>query len=230
MANKRRDKGLSFFYDAPEDGMNDKSPAENLSFAHCAIVVEERLIARFFLLLQQGVRIRRRVGCTVAAFLQEELGAGPATIEKIQSIMLDGKPVDDIGSALIHAGAVLALSAAMPGLVGATLRRGGAYSSLRSVISYHETGEACKPGEGWISIKLFNLMMAELGPGLLRQGVLVKSHDLADLLAERAEEFRQGCSVTLDNKPVDISVPESNAALAGKDQVFLTVAGSLVSA
>ena len=210
--------------------MNDNGPAENSSFSHCAFVLEERLIARFFLLLQQGVKIRRRVGCTVLAFLREELGAGPETIEKIQSIMLDGKPVDDIGSALVHDGSVLALSAAMPGLVGATLRRGGAYSSLRSVITYHETGEACKPGEGWVSIKLFNLMMAELGPGLLRQGVLVRSHDLAGLLAERAEDFRQGCGVTLGNNPIDLSVPESNTALAGKDQVFLTVAVGPVNA
>ena len=210
--------------------MNDKSPTEKLSFARCAFVLEGPLIARFFLLLQQGVKIRRRVGCTIAAFLQEELGAGPLTIEKIQSIMLDGKPVDDISTALIHDGSVLALSAAMPGLVGATLRRGGAYSSLRSVITYHETGEACKPGEGWVSIKLFNLMMAELGPGLLRQGVLVRVHDLADLLAERAEEFRQGCGVTLDNNPIDISVLERNTALAGKDLVFLTATVGPVNA
>jgi hypothetical protein len=213
-----------------EDNMNDKRPTENHSFAHCAFVVEGPLVARFLLLLQQGVKIRRRVGCTVAAFLREELGAGLATIEKIQSIMLDGKPVDDIGSALIHDGSVLALSAAMPGLVGATLRRGGAYSSLRSVITYHETGEACKPGEGWVSIKLFNLMMAELGPGLLRQGVLVRSHDLADLLAERAEEFRRGCSVTLDNKSVDAGMIEGKRLLAGKDQVLLTVAAGSVNA
>jgi hypothetical protein len=210
--------------------MNDKSPAENLSFPHCAIVVEGPLIARFFLLLQQGVKIWRRVGCTVAAFLQEELGAGPATIEKIQSIMLDGKPVDDIGSAMIRDGSVLALSAAMPGLVGATLRRGGAYSALRSVITYHDTGEACKPGEGWVSIKLFNLMMAELGPGLLRQGVLIRAHDLADLLAERTEEFRQGCSVTLDNESLEAGMREGSRMLAGKDQVFFTVAAGPVKA
>lgn len=203
--------------------MNAKSPAENPSFAHCTFVLEERLVTRFFLLLQQGVKVRRRVGCTVAAFLREELGAGPDTIEKIQSIMLDGKPVDDIGSALIHEGSVLALSAAMPGLVGATLRRGGAYSSLRSAISYHETGEACKTGEGWVCIKLFNQMMAELGPGLLRQGVLVRSPDLTDLLAERAEEFRQGCSAMLDNKALDLGRLEGNRSWAGNDQILLTV-------
>lgn len=208
--------------------MNDKSPAENLSFAQCAIVVEGPLIERFFLLLQQGVKIRRRVGCTVAAFLQEQLGVGPATIEKIQSIMLDGKPVDDIGSAMIHDGSVLALSAALPGLVGATLRRGGAYSSLRSVITYHETGEACKPGEGWVTIKLFNQMMAELGPGLLRQGVLVRSPDLAALLAERAEEFRRGCSFTLDNESIEVGMMEGSRLLVGKNQIFFTVAAGPV--
>jgi hypothetical protein len=210
--------------------MNDKRPAENSSFPHCAFVLEERLIARFFLLLQQGVKIQRRVGCTVLAFLREELGAGPLTIEKIQSIMLDGKPVDDIGSAMIHDGSVLALSAAMPGLVGATLRRGGAYSSLRSVITYQETGETCKPGEGWVSIKLFNLMMAELGPGLLQQGVLVRAHDLSDLLAERSEDFRQGCSVMLDSKTVGVGMMEGSRSWAGKDQVFLTVAAGPVNA
>ena len=174
------------------------------------------LVARFFLLLQQGVKIRRRVGCSVEAFLREEIGAAPETIEKIQSIMLDGKPVDDIGSALIHDGSILALSAAMPGLVGATLRRGGAYSSLRSAITYHETGKACAPGEGWISVKIFNLLMAELGPGLLRTGRSLRSSDLLGFLMERAEEFRQGCSATLDSKPVDIGMLEGSQIVGRK--------------
>jgi hypothetical protein len=212
-----------------EVAMNDNDPDENESSARLAFVVEEPLIARFFLLLQQGVRIRRRVGCSVAAFLREELGAGPATVEKIQSITLDGKPVDDIGSAMVQEGAVLALSAAMPGLVGATLRRGGAYSSFRSAITYHETGKACMPGEGWVNIKLFNLLMAELGPGLLRQGVLIRAEDLVDFLSERQQEFRKGCSVTLEGKPVDVAMLKGSAALTGKDGVFLTVTGGPVN-
>lgn len=194
-----------------------------------AFVVEEPLLARFFLLLQQGVKIRRRVGCSVDVFLRQELGAAPETIEKIQSIMLDGKPVDDIGSALIHEGSVLALSAAMPGLVGATLRRGGAYSSFRSGITYHETETTCTPGEGWVTVKLFNLLMAELGPGLLQTGVLVRSSDLAGFLMERAEEFQPGCSATLDGNPVDVRILQEHAALAG-NQLFFTVAVGTVSA
>jgi hypothetical protein len=191
---------------------------------HLAFIVEKPLIARFFLLLQHGVKIRRRVGCSVDVFLRQEIGAAPETIEKIQSIMLDGKPVDDIGSSLLHDGSTLALSAAMPGLVGATLRRGGAYSSFRSAITYHETGQSCASGEGWVSVKIFNLMMAELGPDLLRTGVLLRSSDLTGFLMERAEEFRRGCSATLDGKPVDIGTLEGNKEMARNDQVFLTIA------
>jgi hypothetical protein len=203
--------------------MNDKSPAGNESFTHIAFLVNRPLVARFFFLLQQGVKIRRRVGCSVDVFLRQEIGAAPETIEKIQSIMLDGKPVDDIRSALIHDGSILALSAAMPGLVGATLRRGGAYSSFRSAITYHETGTACAPEEGWVKIKIFNLLMAELGSGLLQKGVLLETADFIGFLKERGKELQQGCNMTIDNEPVDIGALERDNPLAGKDKVFLMV-------
>jgi hypothetical protein len=194
------------------------------SYPHLAIIVDGPLMAQFFLLLQQGVKIRRRTGCSVDVFLHEELGAAPETIEKIQSIMLDGKPVDDIRSALMHDGSILALSAAMPGLVGATLRRGGAYSSFRSGITYHETETACAAREGWVTVKIFNLLMGELGRLLLRTGVLVRTSDLFGFLKERADELQQGCRAVLDDKPADIETLERNPALAGKDQVLLTLA------
>jgi len=200
------------------------------TYPRLAFIVDGPLVVRFFLLLQQGVKIRRRIGCSVDVFLRQEIGAAPETIEKIQSIMLDGKPVDDIGSSLVHDGSTLALSAAMPGLVGATLRRGGAYSSFRSAITYHETEKACAPGEGWVSVKIFNLLMAELGPALLRTGVLLRSSDLLDFLMERVEEFRHGCSATLDGKPIDIGKLDRNTVLAGNNQVFLTVAAGPVNA
>lgn len=144
--------------------------------------------------------------------------------------MLDGKPVDDIGTALLHNGSVLALSAAMPGLVGATLRRGGAYSSFRSAITYHESGTACTPGEGWVRIKIFNLLMAELGPDLLRKGVLLRSADLLGFLAERAREFQQGCSVTLNSRSIDVGMLDRNAGLGKADQVFLSVSSGPAAA
>ncbi len=196
---------------------------ESEPYPHLAFVVTEPLVSNFFLLLQQGVMIWSRTGCSVEAFLRDELKASPEMIGKIQSIVLDGKPVDDIRAAVLHDGSTLALSAAMPGLVGATLRRGGAYSSLRSAITYHETGNACTPGEGWMNIKLFNLLMAELGPNLLRKGVLLVTTDLLDLLTERGGALRQGGSITLNNKPVDIMMLRGNAELGSAGKVFLSV-------
>jgi len=199
------------------------SPASHLDF-----IVDEPLVTRFFLLLQRGVRLRCRVGCSVEVYLRDELGVGPGTIEKIQSIFLDAKAVDDIGAAVIHDGSTLALSAALPGLVGATLRRGSRYSSFRSGITYHEDGPACVPVEGWVSIKLFNTLMGEMGPGLMRQGVYVEGAVLADFLARQAPGFGPGCrSVTLDGKPLAVGVLRDDTAwLTGAEQVLLTVTAS----
>ena len=110
--------------------------------------VDNARVPCFFLLLQQGVRVRRRVGCRLAAFLREELGAGQETIGRIQSIFLDGRPVDDIAATLVLDGSTLALSAALPGLVGATLRRGGTYSSFRSGITHREGGARARRRRG----------------------------------------------------------------------------------
>ena len=202
--------------------MVDKLSSEPGQYPHLAFVVAEPLVPGFFLLLQQGVMIRSRVGCSVETFLREELKAAPGMIEKIQSIMLDGKPVDDINKAMLHDGSTLALSAAMPGLVGATLRRGGAYSSLRSAITYHETGNVCMPGEGWVNIKIFNLLMAELGPNLLGKGVLVRAVDLFGFLAEREKEFRHGCSVMLDKRSVYVGTLV-DAGLGNAEKILLSV-------
>ncbi len=186
--------------------------------------VEGPLLSHFFLLLQQGVTIRSRTGCSVASFLREEIGADSETIEKIQSVFLDGSPVDDLESAMVKDGSVLALSAAMPGLVGATLRRGGEYSSLRNAITYHETQEGCVKGEGLVQIKVFNLLMAELGPGLLQKGVAISSEDLIRFVAGQSQNFWQGCGrITLDGKPLPPGELPDSAWLSGKGQVFLSV-------
>ena len=190
-------------------------------------IVDEPLVARFFLLLQRGVRLRCRVGCSVEAYLKDELGVGPGTIEKIQSILLEGKAVDDIGAAVIHDGSTLALSAALPGLVGATLRRGSRYASFRSGITYHEAAPACLPAQGWVSIKLFNLLMTEMGPGLLREGVFVDGAFLAEFLAGLAPILGPGCSsVTLDGRPLAVGALHDTAWARGADQVFLAVTAS----
>ena len=70
----------------------------------------------------------------------------------------------------------------MPGLVGATMRRGGFYAALRQGIS-HGVDSVTAAGEcGTIRLKLFNLLLAELGPLVLARGLILESGELTDLL------------------------------------------------
>jgi len=173
--------------------------------AHLHVVITDRLTSEFCQLLQRGFMIEAQVGCNVSKFLCEQIGVTPEYVQgRIQSVFLDGKPVDDLDSAVIKNGSRLALSAAMPGLVGATMRRGGLYSSLRSAVTYRETGDQSPTAEGFVQLKLFNLLMKELGPYLLRRNILLKSSDLVDFFKEQSEDFWQGCKgIFFNGKPVD---------------------------
>ncbi len=202
-----------------------KSYTNEKAHPHLCFVVKTNCVPRFFQLLQRGVTIRAHVGCSINAFLSKEMEVSPEILEKIQSVFLDGSPVDDLDSAMIKDGSTLALSAAMPGLVGATMRRGGAYSSFRNTITYRENYAQCVSGEGSVQVKLFNLLMAELGPGLLRKGVFVNSSDLREFLDGQPADFWRGCKqVFLDGNPAGNVAQEVNEGLSQYDMVFLSVA------
>ena len=95
----------------------------------------------FFSFLRQGFMVETPVGCSVKTMLHNTLGMDDNYVEaRIKTIFLDAKPVDDINSACINDGSVLALSGAMPGLAGATLRRGGHLASFRGSISCRSDG------------------------------------------------------------------------------------------
>ena len=116
--------------------------------------------------LQRGVRLRARVGISIRAFLGEGLGLPPALIARLGTVFLDGRPVDDLDGAILRGGATLALSGAMPGLAGATLRRGGPAAPLRSSITHTETGKAPEPSEGVVTLKCFNTAAEDVAPYL----------------------------------------------------------------
>lgn len=79
-------------------------------------------------IFQKGVLVGVDTGCSVTALLCDQWEIPlDYVMDRISTLFLDGQPVDDIDSAIIRDGAVLALSSAMPGLVGAMMRRGGYY-------------------------------------------------------------------------------------------------------
>jgi hypothetical protein len=157
------------------------------------ITVPADRLASFFPLLQKGFAFGVLAGRPIRTFLRDGLGLTDEYIEtRIQTVFLDGKPVDDIDTALLRDGATLALAPAMPGLMGAMLRRGGYYAPMRSGITHR--GDAVPHGivEGSITVKLFGMALRELGPQLLMRGVGVDAGDLAKVVSGLPEDCREG--------------------------------------
>lgn len=141
-------------------------------------------ISVFFALLQQGFQVTAKVGCDIQSLLCDQFGLmSDYLAHRISTIFLDGKPVDDVASAMVRDGATLALSAAMPGLVGATFRKAGCLAALRGSITYTKKDEApAACYDGIITLKLFNLLVTEMGPQFLERGIWVSGSDLRDVL------------------------------------------------
>jgi len=187
------------------------------------LCLEDDLIPSFFQLLQQGFMLKAQTGCSIETLLCKQFGLSPEYVEKrIQTIFLDGRPVDDVNSTIIEDGSTLALSAAMPGLAGATLRKGGYYASMRSQISYREVPTSKPFREGIILLKLFNLLLKELGPTFLKQGVWIDGKDLSDLFKRQPDDFWAGCHMAqLGGREFDVA-ELSEMKWTGKE-VFLQV-------
>jgi len=156
-----------------------------------------------FLLLQNGFFIEAFVGCTIKDFFLNQLGLSPDYVEaRIQGIFLDGKPADDIDTAIIRDGAHLTVSGTMPGLVGIALRR-GPLAVFRHTITHRETGDYDYKGKGIIKLKLLNLLMKEMGLELLKKGIYMNSSVLADYLGNLPADFWQECkTITMDGREV----------------------------
>ncbi len=189
------------------------------------LVIDENQLHNLFLILQFGFALRIQVGCSLKTFLMEEIGLSPEFIEdKIQTVFLDGQPVDDLDSAIVRNGSSLALSSAMPGLVGAAMRRGGFYGALRSSITYKEKGEPDMVHEGTVQIKLYNLLMKELGALFLMKGIYLSSSDLAGFLSNQPESFWMACKgVSLDDEPLSVDDLLKGSGLSQHETTHLTV-------
>jgi len=166
----------------------------NTSNINLSLTLEETLIPIFYQLLSRGFIIQAQAGCSVKELLCGQLGIRDDYLEeRIQTIFLDHKTVDDVGSAVIQPGSTLALSAAMPGVLGATLRKGGWYAPMRRQISLNTETASDKNEKGEVTVKLFNLIVRELGPLFLQHGIWVKEEDFYDIVARNKNVFMAGC-------------------------------------
>jgi hypothetical protein len=159
-------------------------------------------------LLSKGFSVQTRVGGTLSSLLCDQLGIDPDYLKhRIQTLFLNSSPVDDVEKTTVADGDVVALSAAMPGLVGATMRKGGFYAKLRTHISHQEEdGEKKELSNGEVTIRLFNVVAKELGPRFMERGVRVDKRALEVFFKLAAPALALSeATLTMDGK--EISIP-----------------------
>jgi hypothetical protein len=186
----------------PETADGTKKPME-----HICLHIKQDQLDIFYQLLNRGFRMKTRVGCTLRELLCGELGLENDYLDhRIKTIFLNGKAVDNVDTAVVENNAVLALSAAMPGLVGATMRKDGFYAAMRNQISHTQPRGDENISDGWVTIKLFNMVAVELGALFLRAGIWIDGEGLMSLLSSHFERLndallsgtRNGQAVSMD--------------------------------
>lgn len=172
--------------------MNIKGDCADIKIPKVTLFSHKDIAFYFFSMFQEGVLIKTEVGLNVRKTIKNVFNKTDEFIEKrISTILLDGKVVDDIDRATVKEGSVLALSGAMPGLVGATMRTHSVYESFREAITYIEKDRTHDTKTGIFTIKLFNILLGELAHKALNNGII--------LPAWRLKKIIEGFRDVLDN-------------------------------
>ncbi len=140
----------------------------------------------FTTLLQSGVEVKTSSSTPLTTFLCQLPGFSAQYITStVETIFLNGNPVDDLSLPFTGKSPTLALSASMPGLAGAIFRKNSIHSALRA-----QTGKTdCQTTESQdivVTLKLFNSIAKERGHDLLAQGVSIKSAKVLNFLERRS--------------------------------------------
>jgi hypothetical protein len=185
--------------------------------------VDASIIPLFSSLLEKGVVLSANTGCSLREFLCGQLGISDDYLDqRVQTLFLDARPVDDVDAAMVRDGAVLALSAAMPGLLGATMRKGGRYAAFRKDISQQTDACGICEASGRVTVKLFNMVAREIGGRLLEAGVAVDGRDLKRIADRFPEELKKSIQkARMDDR--DIAADMELFSSLSQHRVFLSV-------
>ncbi|MFW5791136.1 MAG: hypothetical protein ACOCVU_00605 [Desulfohalobiaceae bacterium] len=180
----------------------------------------------FSILLQGGVQCRVMVPAPLPELLTTGLAIAPHYVEQeLQTLFLNGRPVDSMEHTVVCNGDVLALSAALPGLVGATMRRDGQYAALREGIkACPAAGHPTAPQRGVVTVKLFNTTARDLSSTLLHRGILIPADRLSAFLAGQDGSFWKLVQrIVVDGQPVPAEPEPIQAMLEGSQPIFLVL-------
>lgn len=178
------------------------SPAANAALPLCLVRLDSAGpgFACLNPLLRTGVDVAVPGPLAVRELLCTVLELAPEFVERrVATLFLNNHPVDDLDATQVRPGDTMALAAAMPGIAGITMRRNSPVKALRADISCAQTAVGGQSGQaGAVTVKLFNFIALEAGPGLLSRGVAVPAQAVAQTLRDNA---RHVAAITLEGHP-----------------------------
>jgi len=174
-------------------------------------------------LFQSGALLKVQVGASIKNLLCEQLSLDKTYVDKrISTIFLNSQPVDDIDKAIIKSNDTLALSSAMPGLIGATLRRDSHLAPLRDTITFKKYRNDGIQAYGLIHLKLFNLILHEVGPFLLQRGVMMKFEDLIDLFDNKmSKKITEALDIYFNGETIGLNELRKGLQSSTEQQLIL---------
>ena len=159
-------------------------------------------------ILREGVAVRLRPGLSLRQTMIQDLGFCPECVEeRVQTVFLDGSPVDDIDADSAQEGCTLALAGALPGVAGIAMRRGSPVGVFREGIAHDighgdQSAQTASGGLLTVTLKLFNTVALECLSHVLEQGADMRAGRLAELLAADPDALAEA-RFRLDGRDVD---------------------------
>jgi len=187
--------------------MSNRKEAMASQVAHGGVIelcVDGETLPKFTTVLQSGIFLEGAQGITIGNILTTLPGFSEEYIDKwVQTIFLNGLPADDLSQKIYGDDAVLALSAAMPGLAGAIFRKGGVHAPLRTTSYDSSSGLSDEQHPVRLRIKLFNLIGVEKGTVILEKGCIMMAHSLERFINYRIPLITGITQIKIDDQHVD---------------------------
>ncbi len=167
-------------------------------------IVKPEEFFTFLQLTATGFSIRTRPGTPIRRVLSEDAHIASAYLDNVvQTIFHNGWAVDDERTATVEKGSHIALSAAMPGLVGAVFRKNSPVAKMRTSncanTAPSPAGEAID-----VTLKFFNRVNADLGPLFLKQGIRLPKETAIDFLQYHKDRLKSICrEIRVDDRIVE---------------------------
>jgi hypothetical protein len=190
---------------------------EQRSLSHLVLTISSGKLPLFTTVFQSGIEITTPAGSSLGQFLSALPGFTTDYLAKtVQTIFLNGSPVDDLTIQLNGERPTIALSAAMPGLAGAIFRRYSFHAALRSDTQKSQdlSPQATKPLT--VTLKLFNTIALDRGMDLFGAGVRLPAAVLSSFLDKRPELTRDILGIQLDDKEIDIATMQQQLTLLSR--------------